>query len=189
MKTRHFMYIGLITCLVLLTGCSSTTPAPSQSVVNMPVLDVNEDVTPLEKVELASLDQNCKKNALALDNAARTSNSKAQYLASARLLSNCISDFSHQVPLQVAQEVMQLHALSIFNYIKGGNVSQAKITLMQFKSAFPGQDLYFNDYTSLIDTATALLEPSSINAQKPMSLNISEQLREEIKRRQYWLNH
>jgi hypothetical protein len=60
---------------------------------------------------------------------------------------------------------------------------------MQFKSAFPGQDLYFNDYSSLIDTATALLEPSSINAQKRMSLNISEQLREEVKRRQYWLNH
>jgi hypothetical protein len=105
------------------------------------------------------------------------------------LLSNCIDDFSLQTPLQISEEVMQLHALSIFNFIKGGDISQAKIAFVQFKTAFPGQDLYFNDYTSLVDTATALLEPSSVNAQKMVSLNISPELREELKRRQHWLNH
>ncbi|PAJ75169.1 hypothetical protein CJF42_06675 [Pseudoalteromonas sp. NBT06-2] len=191
MKTHQFIYLTLATSIVLLTGCSSTTPTSKtvQPISNVAVLDVNAQEKQPEYVQPVTLDENCKHNALALDNAARTSRSTAQYLASARLLSNCISDFSHKMPLQLSQNVMQLHALSIFNYIKGGDVSQAKIAFVQFKSAFPGQDLYFNDYTSLIDTATALLEPSTINEQQMVSLNISTQLRDELKRRQYWLNH
>lgn len=191
MKTYQFIYLTLATSISLLTGCSSTTPTnkESQSISNITVVDSNVQEKQLEYVQPVTLDEDCKHNALALDNAARTSSSTAQYLASARLLSNCISDFSHKVPLHLSQDVMQLHALSIFNYIKGGDVSQAKMAFVQFKSAFPGQDLYFNDYTSLIDTATALLEPSKINAQQVVSLNISPQLREELKRRQYWLNH
>jgi len=187
MKTHQFVYLTLATSIALLTGCSSTSSNSDavQPISNVAVHDVNQAVKPQQY----TLDQDCKHNALALDSAARTSSSTAQYLASARLLSNCISDFSEKVPLQLSQDVMQLHALSIFNYIKGGDISQAKMAFVQFKSSFPGQDLYFNDYTSLIDTATALLEPSSINAQQMVSLNISSQLREELKRRQYWLNH
>jgi len=191
MKTHQFVYLTLATSIALLTGCSSTSSNSDavQPISNVAVHDVNQAVKPQQYTQQATLDQNCKQNALALDSAARTSSSTAQYLASARLLSNCISDFSDKVPLQLSQDVMQLHALSIFNYIKGGDISQAKMAFVQFKSSFPGQDLYFNDYTSLIDTATALLEPSSINAQQMVSLNISSQLREELKRRQYWLNH
>jgi hypothetical protein len=141
------------------------------------------------ETRLPVLDLACKANALALDNAAKISRSTAKYLASAKVMSACIAPFSPVLSINTPQEVMQLHALSVLNYIKGGDVNQAKVALAQFKSTFKQQDLYFSDYTSFTDTATALLAVDSMGEGGVSSLNISTQLKAELKRRQYWMNH
>jgi hypothetical protein len=49
--------------------------------------------------------------------------------------------------------------------------------------------LYFADYSSFFDTATALLEQQTLSRHQLAALNISADLRTEIERHQYWLSH
>jgi len=58
-----------------------------------------------------------------------------------------------------------------------------------FQHKYPHQDLYFANYTSFLDTATAILSSESLTAMQLSTLNISRKLRDEIKRKHYWLNH
>ena len=85
--------------------------------------------------------------------------------------------------------VMQLYVASVMNFIKAGELTEASEMLVQFKQQFPKQDFYFANYTSFIDTTDALLEPSNITPQTLATLNISTSLRQELLRKQYWLQH
>ncbi len=84
---------------------------------------------------------------------------------------------------------MQLYVASVMNFIKAGELNDAANMVTKFKQAFPKQDFYFANYTSFIDTTEALLDPSNITPQTLATLNISSSLRQELLRKQYWLQH
>jgi hypothetical protein len=80
-------------------------------------------------------------------------------------------------------------ALSVINFVKGGDIDGAQIALKKTQTKFPNKDLYFADYSSFFDTATALLEQQRLSRHQLAALNISSDLRTEIERHQYWLSH
>jgi hypothetical protein len=88
-----------------------------------------------------------------------------------------------------ADKALRLMALSVINLVKGGDIEAAHIALKKAQSKFPNKDLYFADYSSFFDTATALLKQDKLTRHQLSALNISSDLRTEIERHQYWLSH
>ena len=97
------------------------------------------------------------------------------------------------VPIQDADkhpqktQIMRLYATVITNSVKAHDSNQARAWLEKFRNNFPMQDLLLEDYTSFIDTMTALLYSNNMNAYQLSRLNISSTLKQELNRQQQWL--
>ncbi|MDN4501395.1 hypothetical protein QX776_03240 [Alteromonadaceae bacterium BrNp21-10] len=165
---QAFKPLIALTALLLLQACQTTAkPKPAVIAVN---------------------DNRCEVDALAMAEHASSTASSSQFLSSANQLQQCADSYTRGQNNK-SEEAMRLMAASTFNYIKGGDVQRAKQQLNTFTSQFPRQDLYFSDYTSFLDTATALLDSSSLTFDEFSKLNINPRLRGEIKRKQYWQSH
>lgn len=169
----RFVLLGL-----LLSGCSTTQPQQTPPAV-----------TKITPIPVQTIDAQCRQHAMAIENQANISGASAQYLAAANALISCTDGlhFSRKSPER--QQAMQLNAVSTLNFIKGGDVVKARAMIEKFKRRYPRQDLYFADYTSFLDTSTALLSSESLTAPQLAALNISRRLRDEIERKHYWLSH
>ena len=103
------------------------------------------------------------------------------YLSSAKLATHCLdiigSDGSKQ-------QKMRLLALSIQNFIKGGDINNAQTNLKIFNENYPNKDLYYTDGTSFSQTMELLLNFSNQNTIE--ILNVSPELKSEIRRMNYW---
>ncbi len=135
----------------------------------------------------------CRDHARSIAKHAESVASTAQYLAAAKAMNNCVSTALQNRPYnnnQTQQEtIMKMMAVATLNFIKAGDVTTATREVERFKRVYPNQDLYFKDYTSFLDTSTALLSTEPLGAAQISSLNISRVLRNEIERKHYWLNH
>ncbi len=129
---------------------------------------------------------NCEQTALALDSNAQATGSEAQFLSSANTLYQCILEVSFVDISGDNQRLMQLHALSVINFIKGGDITKAKDAFSSFSQNYPNQDLLFADYTSFVDTITVLFEPNLAVKGGLAQLNVNNALRKELKRQAYW---
>ena len=161
------------------SACSSTQDNAKQQMVTNKAPQVE---TPVQQ-----MNGECQQHALAIADNASTTASRAQYLTSARALDNCVA--AGQVDKADKQNRMQMIAITTLNFIKGGDVQKAAAQLAMFKRQYPQQDLYFADYTSFVDSATALLNMDKLSATALTSLNINRKLRAEIERNHYWLSH
>ncbi len=157
------------TTILALSACSSTTPL------------VNFDVT-------GKLND-CERRAVKLEQTAQKTVSYAQYNAAANTLNNCLAEVSPHSTTTDVEQRMQLHAMMILNRLKGGDAGGAAQELATFKRDFAGQDLYFSDMTSFIDTATVLLSHSAVEKHQLSMMNINSTLREDTERKIYWLSH
>lgn len=166
--------LTLVLLGLLLSGCSTTAPPA---------------VTKSTHISVPTIDAQCQQNAMAIENQANISGSGAQYLAAANALVSCIDGLRFARKSPERQQAMQLSAVSTLNFIKGGDIVKARARIEKFKRQYPRQDLYFSDYTSFLDTSTALLSSESLTASQLAALNISRQLRDEIERKHYWLSH
>lgn len=110
----------------------------------------------------------------------------SQYLALANTASFCIDGIAFSPKHPDAQLAMQFRALSFFNYMKAGDMKAASGSLQAFRRDFPQQDLYFEDYSSFVDTATALVKQHSLNSQSVKLLNINPDLQAELRRQRTW---
>jgi len=129
----------------------------------------------------------CATQALQLDEQARLSKSAAKYIASANLISKCETEVGPEAADIAPEERMRLYGLSIQNYLKGGDIVQARGNLERFEEAFPNQDLYFSDGTSFIETMSALLgREESTSFGKYSMLNVNNELKSEMRRVNYW---
>jgi hypothetical protein len=176
---------------VALSACSTTT--------------VQQDEQPIAANKSSELqseaDTSCRNHARNIAKHAESVASTVQYLAAAKAMNSCISTalqnrayqgFENNNPQQIKPQqetIMKMMAVATLNFIKGGDVITATREVERFKRVYPNQDLYFKDYTSFLDTATALLSVESLGASQISSLNISRVLRDEIERKHYWLNH
>lgn len=136
----------------------------------------------------------CKQGGLLLGQSAREKKSSAQYAASAKTLDQCLTDIDEYrdvVPVTSIESVeqrMQVHALTVLNYIKAGDINNAKLQLRTFEMSYPGRDLYFSDYTSFVDSLTLLLGIDIFEGRREV-FNVNPTLASEVSRYRYWLRH
>jgi len=175
---------------ITLSACSATTTQQDEQPV---AVNKNHDLQ-------AETDSSCRDHARNIAKHAEATASTVQYLAAAKAMNNCVSSalqnrayqgYENNNPQQKFQQetIMKMMAVATLNFIKGGDVNTATREVERFKRVYPNQDLYFKDYTSFLDTATALLSIEPLGASQISSLNISRVLRDEIERKHYWLNH
>ena len=134
--------------------------------------------------------RDCQEQALKLDKNARINGRASQYLASAKALKLCETSVSSQTGGVNTQERMRSIAVASLNFLRGGNIEQARSTFEDFKTYFKGKDLRLSDGSSYIETMKMLLgmdEPTSIGALSMANVNPS--LKAELRRTKYWERH
>lgn len=129
----------------------------------------------------------CRDDALKLDDQARTADDPARYLASARMIEKCEADLGPEAAEVGKDERMHAYALAVQDYLKGGDVAHAAKSFEIFKQAFSGQDLYFADGSSFVETMEVLLgRKQTTDFGRFSGLNVSTALRAEMRRVRYW---
>jgi hypothetical protein len=173
--------LSVILAAALISACSSTTKSePSLPISNNNY--INQDY-------YQSIDADCEQQAMEMDSFAQQSGQPAQYLASANAMLRCVNGIQFPKGHPDEDKALRLMALSVLNLVKGGDINAAHIALRKTQSKFPNKDLFFADYSSFFDTATALLEQQKLSRHQLAALNISADLRAEIERQQHWLIH
>ncbi len=132
------------------------------------------------------LDQNCVEQVFKRE--AQSNGHASQFLALANNAEACLGNQQFSANHPDNHTAMQLQALAVTSYIKSGEVSLAKSALTEFKRKFPMQDLVYPDFTSFLDSATALLEYEHLSQYQLARLNINPLLRKELDRQQRWLS-
>jgi hypothetical protein len=161
-----------------ISACSSTTKSEPSLLIS----NINNN-------DFQTIDAACEQQAIKMDSFAQQSGQAAQYLASAKAMLRCVNGIQFPKGHPDADKALRLMALSVMNFVKGGDIDGAQVALRKTQSKFPDKDLYFADYSSFFDTATALLEQQTLSRHQLAALNISADLRTEIERHQYWLSH
>jgi len=172
MNKQYQTLIGLA-AVTLVSACSSTDNSGAE-------------IAKLQQQNQTEFNQ-CKNHVLNMDTSAKSNKSLAQYLTSATAGLGCLQSVQLDNPLVSDQQKMQLHALSILNFVKGGDVNKAQASLSSFTSSYRGKDLYFADNTSFVDTFSVLLHEKR-SSSKGSSLNVNRNLMAELKRKNTWLN-
>lgn len=166
-----YVILMLATFLVA-SGCSATASKSAATVEHAIALGQR-------------VDSQCVTQVFERESAVRTSTSAAQFISLANQASRCLKGITFY-PAHPDNELgMRLNALAVVNYVKSGDIGSAKTSLNEFTRRFRQQDLVFADYTSFLDTATALLEPNLSPRQLAM-LNINPTLRTELHRTREW---
>lgn len=131
--------------------------------------------------------RDCRDHALELDREAQQKHDNAKFLASARMIEKCEAQLGPDVADVAVDERMRGYALTVQNYLKGGDVEQARQNLDKFSSTFQGQDLYFADGSSFIDTMEVLLGKRGDGSLGRYSdANVNKELKSEMRRVRYW---
>lgn len=201
-------YKACVVCLSLLLSACATTPAERISPKSN-----NPEFPSVLKVDATARVQEafsrCKHDALELDKSAREQKSPAQYAASAKTIDLCLVEVDEQRDAISVEQRMQIHALMVLNYFKAGDIKKARLQLHAFELSYPGRDLYFQDYTSFIDSFRVLLDYPNVRERNIVKsraaegrisnyaayshsrdlLNINPDLASEIARYRYWQTH
>ncbi len=138
------------------------------------------------EVEAMRSYRSCRDDALSLDEAARKTSDAGQYLASARLLESCEAALGPEAAGVGEEDRMRAYALSVQNYLKGGDMAAARANLEKFRQAFPGRDLYLTGGASFIETYEVLFEFARAAPLAISTANVGEDLRDEVRRARYW---
>jgi len=132
----------------------------------------------------------CRDEAYELEQQARATGNAGRYIASARLIEKCEAALGPEAAMLAEDERIRAYALSVQNYIKGGDLEAARRNLGAMQAAFPGKDLYYADGSSFIETAQVLLGQAEVHDYGPYSmLNVNADLKREMRRVNYWQNH
>ena len=182
---RHRLKITVLALSVAaLSGCNSMTA------LNLKQQQGDEGIgyreVRFDEISQQREYQQCRDEAFEMDRKAMSSASAGGYLTSARLLEKCESRLTGSGEID-EQQRMQGYALSVQNYMKAGDLDQARVNLTQFKQTFPDQDLYYPDGTSFIETMEVLLGQANSTDYGFFSvLNVNTYLKSEMGRQNYW---
>lgn len=168
---------------VLILGACNTTES-----IN-PLAGVEFREKRFEQMSRLQAFESCRKHALQLDADARSRGNPGAFLTSAKVLQKCNTDLGAASDAVPANERMRLHALSVVNYMKGGDLELTRQRFDSFKATWPDDDLYFAGGASFIATMDALLgrsEPQSFG--RFLALNITGEVKSEMRRINHWKN-
>ena len=132
----------------------------------------------------------CRDEGIELDRQAKASQSVQRYLASAKLLEKCESSVGPDASGVDGEARMRAYALTVQNYLKGGDIAKARENLDRFHQSFPNADLYYSDGSSFSETMEILLGTSKENGSTQFSLaNVNSGLKAELRRVRHWANN
>ncbi len=180
-QKRRLTSIAAIGCTLLVLGaCNTSFPEHTEGGIGFRE-DRYEEITAMREY------RDCRDEALKLDEKARQAGSPARYLASARMIEGCEAALGPETARLALEERMHAYAVSIQNYLKGGDVPKARENLANFKEAFAGSDLYYADGASFSDTMTLIVGEADDSALGEFStVNVSPELKAELRRVRYW---
>ena len=183
MIARYFRFCRIAVAIVGaigLSACLQTTASTDRANAGFSETRAAENIAIQDWRE-------CREEALTLDRLARQGRSAARYLGSARLLEKCEIGLEPSVAKRIGNDLLRADALTIQNYLKGGDVAQARENLAKLKSAFPEQELRFPDGSSVIATMELLLDQRDRDdVTNFASINASEAVKMELRRVRYW---
>ena len=162
--------IATLLLLILISGCNTTT-----SHVSAPVETLND---------IARINQDCA--AQVFSRIGVTGSNVGAFVGVAENAEACLADLDFDVQHPDNQLAMQLQAIAVNSYFKAGDIQAAKAAFSQFRNKFPMQDLVYDDFTSFVDTTTALLQYKQLTALQLERLNINPVLKAELARQQRW---
>jgi hypothetical protein len=165
--------MSIFCCSIALSACSATSGLTSTS--------QSDALNELTRIDFA-----CEQQVKQRENALEASSNPGAYMALANHAERCIDGISFFPKHPDNQTAMRFNALSVLNFIKAGEMQEAKQSLSQFRQRFPRQDLVMPDYTSFVDTAIALLARDGLTERQLSLLNINSTLKSELARQQYW---
>ena len=177
---KSLTFLASVTGIALLTACGPVTTAqnktPTASVVDRAI-----------DMQAAIAFKDCATEGKAQDIAASAGRDQALYLSSADMLMSCVTALGGSEMLIDKREQMQVTALAVQNYLKGGDVAQSRLALGGFQTRFGSSDLIFTDGSSFTDTMHALLFQHERPEQFALStLNARPIVKDEIRRSWYW---
>jgi len=175
--SKMLLFAGAVT---VLTACQTMTQESNNA-------GIEYRQARFEEVAAMRDYRDCVGEAMALDQQARTNKSAGQYIASAKLIQTCEANLGPNVAGIATEERMRSYGLSIQNYLKGGDIAMAQKSLDNFTTAFAGKDLYYADGSSFTETMSALLNREEATSFGRFSLlNVSKDLKQEMRRKTYW---
>ena len=171
----------VLTTSILLGGCNMnqvSNPMPYE-----------RNIAEVEGLLKQKAFEQCRDEALQLDTDARSRGVAGGFVSSARVMESCLSDLGRSAQRVDPEERMRLSALSVVNFLKGGEVEAARLGYEKFKNNWPGHDLYFKGGVSFVETAEALLGRTEDQTFGQFSaMNISDEARSEMRRLNHWKN-
>ncbi len=178
---RFAVRMGAIACVLFgLTACVTNGDTTAYEGIGFREARFNE-------ISAMRNYRQCRDEAVSLDELARKDGSRPRYLASARLLEKCEAELGAEGRGIAVDERMRAYALSIQNYFKAGEMVQARENLGRFRQAFPQNDLYYADGSSFSATMEVLLgERESDGRASFAMLNVNDELKDEVRRIDYW---
>ena len=127
----------------------------------------------------------CRKTAFALDKDAGAD--APRFLASAKKFESCELMLADAGSIIDRDMRMKAIAMGVQNYIKGGDLANARTMLAQFEQIADGADLLYPDSTSFFASMNVLLNaPYNKNALQLASQNAKGKIKDEIRRAWYW---
>tara|TARA_B100000676_G_scaffold304270_1_gene356210 strand:+ start:40104 stop:40682 length:579 start_codon:yes stop_codon:yes gene_type:complete len=178
--------IARVTCVALAaiatTACMSTVP-------NDPLEGIGYREARFNEIAQMREYRKCRDEGLALDRKARATGSPGTYLASAKVLERCETEVGPGSSGIARDERMRAYAISIQNFFKGGDVEHSRANFDKFQKRFPKHDFYYADGSSFVVTMEALLGRNEKQSFGEFSaLNVSDNLKSEMRRIMYWKN-
>ncbi len=142
-----------------------------------------------EQIQQLKAFERCRNEGLLLDASARARGATDAFLTSADVFTKCNDEIGDAAEIAPAAERMRLHALSVVNYIRGGDVERARRQFDSFKAHWPENDLYLAGGTSFIATAGTLLGRTERQTFGTfMALNVTDEIKRELRRMNHWKN-
>lgn len=168
--------------LLAATACTTTSTSTTEADGS---IDYRKDR--FETISARQDFMDCRDQALKLDRRARETGNAGRFLASARLLERCERELGKDADSVGTKGRMRAYALSIQNYVKGGDAASAAENLDTFRQQFPNRDLYLANGASFKDTMGALLGQTPETSLGSLStLNTASAVKDELRRVRHW---
>ena len=191
-STDFFRLSIVAFAFLFLQACVSTGDTASiQQSMNVGTYDDNAQTESVKAQAMRSnqLDQSCVAKVTAMQTSIGETANPAQLYSLATTAERCVANKHFSAEHPDKEKAMQLTALSVMNFVKAGDTERAQDNFELFTRLFPQQDLFFADYSSFVDTATALLSYQTLSKSQLMTLNINRAMRDDLIRQQHWLRN
>ena len=183
MIKRHFL-----TIIIATFGLTSCNMANTLKLSGRDNSAIENKIASLNQAAITRDYQKCVEDGKKLDHLASQDmiNSQSLLYKSANILTKCEEIISNNNHLVNEENHMKNFALSIQNFLKSGNVRQARTSLKTFKNKFK-KDLMYPDGSSFISNIEILVNYQETKNELNLAMvDANKKIKNELKRAWHW---